>query len=800
MDAHPNFAYSTVLTAPSPATTGTSLTLTVDFPASAVPPFNATVYPAGSAPTPANSEIVRVTADASGVLTIVRHQEGSSARSIVVGDQIEVAPTGKSFTDIEGAVAATNALQPADYVLTTNGTTVTATPSLASNSIYSGTDGAAVLTSAKTALGNVGTIKCRSGDYPWASVVQILPNYASGGSENPRKLRILGNCSRIVLSTAGYQAFNYQRNADHDSFANNEIAGFIVDAAGQPATGYYHALIGTAVNGVSLAVQRCNFYNQHIHDNRVINMTADPTGTANARYGIWIESTHITANEGTNNYMLNIILERNRFEGGNVGAVVAAVVQSGTSLGVRIYGGGWLMRDMWHSTLITPSSYMYCSNFQFGGDIASYSTIVNDNKEPNAGGLVCERLYGYGSGDDGLETNGFETMAITDCVMEDSWTEGYFPINFNYVNGIDDSANARQTITYTRCKHRVSNHLGDLQNFGWNLQGIASCDIGTIAFIDCGFEVKSQVAINGNKIKLAIFHQYVASTTVRRIVIRNFTANFDSVTNSTGGDGYLECFDFNGGGPTELDVKGVRITAVGANTGAGNIYVEPFKIQGVNYIVDIDGVSFDDRITGRQADTTRFVEVGPFQVGGGNSVIRGKIAGVRWLNPSSSDNSPRGVWVYGTGTNTITPKLTIERVDMAGIAGATKVYVADATNAGKTEYIRGALDWPVSVGLEAPAFAASYTPDVALGPIKTPGVLTAGMTINAPINPGFGAVLEFVLTQDGTGGRAVTWNGAFVFQVAWTNTGNTANKRSYARFVYNGTNWISTTPTVNSWF
>lgn len=103
-------------------------------------------------------------------------------------------------------------------------------------------------------------------------------------------------------------------------------------------------------------------------------------------------------------------------------------------------------------------------------------------------------------------------------------------------------------------------------------------------------------------------------------------------------------------------------------------------------------------------------------------------------------------------------------------------------------------------GLEAPAFAASYTPNVALGSTKNPGVITAAMTINVPTNPSNGAVLEFFLTQDGTGGRAVTWNGIFIFQVAWTNTGNTANKRSYARFIYNGTNWISTVPVANIWF
>ena len=101
-DAHANFAYSTVATAPSPASSGTSLVVQTgdgaNFPAA---PFNATVWPAGSQPTKANSEIVRVTAIATDTFTITRTQESSSARTIVTGDQIAATITAKTLTDIE---------------------------------------------------------------------------------------------------------------------------------------------------------------------------------------------------------------------------------------------------------------------------------------------------------------------------------------------------------------------------------------------------------------------------------------------------------------------------------------------------------------------------------------------------------------------------------------------------------------------------------------------------------------------------------------------------------------------------
>jgi hypothetical protein len=100
-DAHANFAFSVVTVAPSPAASGTTLTVlaTTGWPAV---PFNATVWPAGSNPTAANAEIVRVTANTSGAFTIARTQEGTSARTIVPGDILSANPTALTFTDAEG--------------------------------------------------------------------------------------------------------------------------------------------------------------------------------------------------------------------------------------------------------------------------------------------------------------------------------------------------------------------------------------------------------------------------------------------------------------------------------------------------------------------------------------------------------------------------------------------------------------------------------------------------------------------------------------------------------------------------
>lgn len=101
-DAHKNFAYSTIATAPSPADYGTSLVVASGegsrFP---TPPFNATVWPTGEQPTATTAEIVRVTAVSTDTFTIQRTEGDSYRRDILVGDQIAATITARVMTDAE---------------------------------------------------------------------------------------------------------------------------------------------------------------------------------------------------------------------------------------------------------------------------------------------------------------------------------------------------------------------------------------------------------------------------------------------------------------------------------------------------------------------------------------------------------------------------------------------------------------------------------------------------------------------------------------------------------------------------
>lgn len=58
--------------------------------------------------------------------------------------------------------------------------------------------------------------------------------------------------------------------------------------------------------------------------------------------------------------------------------------------------------------------------------------------------------------------------------------------------------------------------------------------------------------------------------------------------------------------------------------------------------------------------------------------------------------------------------------------------------------------------------SSAYTPDCCKSNVHRL-VLTENITMNAPINPLSGQVVNLIFKQDGTGGRTVTWNAIYKF-------------------------------------
>lgn len=125
-----NFAISSVATPPSPATSGGTLVASSGT-GGRFYLGQATIYPFGSTPTPANAEVVTITNITGDTLTITRGQEGSTPRAIVATDVISQGITSSMWDTLWNAV-----FPPAlSYVrITTTGATFNPTVELVGGS------------------------------------------------------------------------------------------------------------------------------------------------------------------------------------------------------------------------------------------------------------------------------------------------------------------------------------------------------------------------------------------------------------------------------------------------------------------------------------------------------------------------------------------------------------------------------------------------------------------------------------------------------------------------------------------
>ncbi len=104
-DPHANLVVSTVAIAPSPATSGTTLTVTTgDGPLFINGSYYLASWPAAQLQRRSNTEIMRVQARASSsdqLTGLLRAQGGTTAKSIAVGDNVAMIPTKETFEAIE---------------------------------------------------------------------------------------------------------------------------------------------------------------------------------------------------------------------------------------------------------------------------------------------------------------------------------------------------------------------------------------------------------------------------------------------------------------------------------------------------------------------------------------------------------------------------------------------------------------------------------------------------------------------------------------------------------------------------
>lgn len=228
------------------------------------------------------------------------------------------------------------------------------------------------------------------------------------------------------------------------------------------------------------------------------------------------------------------------------------------------------------------------------------------------------------------------------------------------------------------------------------------------------------------------------------------------------------------------------------------------------------------------ADIVFDAPASPTQGGDERLEVASTIVGC-WFESGTTPQVPRHIWVGSNGTSTrriegvtvyggnllaantlnfmdveAATQVSIDRLYQSGtisnklvnivtVSGLSQVVnIGDNRTNPSAAYLGGTTGATQQVvkrtrTTNSSAFAASFDTNADSGEVVEIGALTNNITINAPSNALRGRRLTYLITQDGTGGRTVTWNS--VFKQAWSDTGNTASKRSSIQFYYNGTNW-----------
>lgn len=295
---HPNLAISLVATAPSPATSGTSLVVTagegVRFSGASVGnPIPATIWPVGVMPTPANAEIVGVTARATDTLTIVRTPEGGVARTVLVGDQIAATITAKSLTDIESVIGSGDVVGPSSSVDNTlvrfDSTTGKLIQGYASNGPTVSDTGAMVISETAGESGLTITGATQTTNFPALNISQTWN--ASGTAFTGVKLNVTATAAASTSSLFDFQL------AGNSLLRQLTTNGRLQLNAPGGATSTLVDFLPGAFN-VQISVNNGT-------DIAVFNTGPSLTFTRNASYILWNEGTRIYSDAA------NVFAQRN---------------------------------------------------------------------------------------------------------------------------------------------------------------------------------------------------------------------------------------------------------------------------------------------------------------------------------------------------------------------------------------------------------------------------------------------------------------------------------------------------------
>jgi hypothetical protein len=196
-----------------------------------------------------------------------------------------------------------------------------------------------------------------------------------------------------------------------------------------------------------------------------------------------------------------------------------------------------------------------------------------------------------------------------------------------------------------------------------------------------------------------------------------------------------------------------------------------------------------DAIKVLNADNNTFRDIFTYRVTGTGyamsfhgSATLANVARENIVDNLSCDSAAR---FYGTGTYTYPAQNNFIALDNGNSAVYPTIDAGAITNR---------FDHRYKPDMQSVAYATTITPFPYFGETINVGTLTGNVAIDAPTGSvHYGKRMTFILTQDGTGGRTMTFAAAYK-KIATLST--TASKINSITFQYNGTDWVEIAASV----
>jgi hypothetical protein len=549
-----------------------------------------------------------------------------------------------------GDLSRRNEQYGASYIIFLDGPTYKAKNGSNGHIDYHSSDPGAVVQSCITTLGTSPfvIILAPNINFAYTWTVPAFNRNATGWQ------KIIGYGATITLAAGAPRAFDFNKVADGDKFRNISLEGFTVDGNNLTDATTQHIILGTIANGNQMS--KVSFDQIRIRDINTKNLSVT---SGQPRFNVWLMALWEVGYPPSS--ITNILIENLNMQGGNEGVAVGA--EGTTETNANVFIDNVCIHRCTHSMLAVPTSYFAANHFQIGNSAYGGRCHIAD-------------CYGEYSADDGVEINAMTHALVENCLMRDTWSEGYLLVNYNLplkssgVQGVEE-----QVIVFRDCRdRRIELSASDPAHHGFGITSFSNEPLGTVVLDACEYYGTTSNFQRGDAISV------ITSYGLTKLIISKFKCELDGIIASSGTVTLNPIYVGPTGSTAYVSMNDIEIIGTG-NKAAGTFLGWMVDLEGT-MVIEIDNVKMDVYITNGDDYAMSGIMIG----NNASSTIQGNISRLH-IARLGADAYTYGIFIQGTSSLTIPISININDCNLSVCAQGIKF--PDLTNVANVWLGRG---------------------------------------------------------------------------------------------------------------